>query len=63
MNSFGGAMVNQGEEFTARSILRSYGNQVETSLSSCRRACTHLGILIAGEVQKKGKTEKFVHVW
>ena len=37
----------------ARSILCSYGNQVETSLSSCGHTCTHLGILIAGEVAEK----------
>ena len=37
----------------ARSILCSYGNQVETSLSSCDHTCTHLGILIAGEVEEK----------
>ena len=37
----------------ALSILCSYGNHVETSLSSCGHTCTHLGILIAGEVAKK----------
>ena len=35
------------------SILCSYGNQVETSLPSCGHTCTHLGILIAGEVAEK----------
>ena len=44
------------------SILCSYGNHVETSLSSsCGHTCTHLGILIAGE-GKKGRTEKLVNV-
>ena len=37
----------------ARSILCSYRNKVETSLSSCGDTCTHLGILIAGEVEEK----------
>ena len=37
----------------ARSILCSYGNQVETLLSSCGYTCTHLGILIAGIVEEK----------
>ena len=37
----------------ARSILCSYGDQVETSLSSCRHTCTYLDILIAGEVERK----------
>ena len=37
----------------ARSILCSYGNQVETSLSSCGYTCTYLGILIAGIVEEK----------
>ena len=37
----------------AHSILCSYGNQVETSLSSCCHTCTHLGILIAGEAEEK----------
>ena len=36
-----------------RSILCSYGNQVETALSSCGYTCTHLGILIAGQVEEK----------
>ena len=31
----------------------NYGNQGESSLSSCRQTCTHLGILIAGEVEEK----------
>ena len=35
------------------SILCSYGNQVEASLSSCGHTCTHLGILIAEEVEEK----------
>ena len=37
----------------AYSIRCSYGNQVETSMSSCGHTCTHLGILIAGEVAEK----------
>ena len=35
------------------SILCSYGNQVETSLSSCRHTCTYLGIVLAGGVEEK----------
>ena len=31
----------------------SYGNQVETSLSSCGRTSTHLGIPITEEVEEK----------
>ena len=46
-----------------RSILRSYGTQVEALLSRCCHIYTHLGILIAGEVEKKGKTEILVNVW
>ena len=53
INSFGVAMINQGKEYSqACSILCSYGNQVGTSLSSCRHTCTHLGTLIAGGVEK-----------
>ena len=37
----------------ALSILCSYGDEVETSLSSCGHTCTHLSILIAGEVTEK----------
>ena len=37
----------------ARSALCSYGNQVETSLSSCGRTFAHLCILIAREVAEK----------
>ena len=36
----------------ARLILCIYGNQAETSLSSCGHTCTFLGILIAGEVEE-----------
>ena len=36
-----------------RSMLCSYGNQVETSLSSCCHTYTRLGILIAGEAKEK----------
>ena len=43
----------KGKNSQARSILCSYGNQVETSLSSYRLTCGHLGILTAGEVEKK----------
>ena len=46
---------NRGRNSQARSILCSYGNQVETSLSSCRHGWTHLRIHIAGEVEKKEK--------
>ena len=47
-------MMNQEKEYSqARLILCSYGNQVETSLGSCGRACTNLGIPIAGEVEEK----------
>ena len=31
----------------------SYGNQEETSLSNCGHTSTHLGILIAEEVEEK----------
>ena len=34
-------------------MLRSYENQMETSLSSCGQLCTHLGILEAGKVEEK----------
>ena len=44
-----------GRNSQALSYLCSKGNQVETSLSSCRHTCTDLGILIAGEVEKKEK--------
>ena len=37
----------------ARSILCSYGNLVETSLSSYGHTCTHLGIQIAGKVEEE----------
>ena len=37
----------------ARSILCSYENQVGTSLSRCGHTCTHLGILIAGELEEE----------
>ena len=39
----------------ARSILCSYGNQVQTSLSSCFHTCWRS--------ERKGKTEKDVKVW
>ena len=35
---------------------------METSLSGFRLRCIGLGIPIAGEVDKKGKTEKIVQV-
>ena len=44
----------------ALSILCSYGNHVETSWSSCGRTCTHLGILIAGEVEEKQELKNFL---
>ena len=50
----------RGRNSQARSILCSYGNQVETSLSSCHHTCTHLGILIAGEVEKKEKLKYLI---
>ena len=37
----------------AHPILCSYGNQVETSLSSCGCTCAHLGIVIVGEMEEK----------
>ena len=43
----------RGRNSQARSILCSYGSQVETLLSSCHHTCTHLGILIAGEAEEK----------
>ena len=45
-----------------RSILCSYGNQVETSLSSFGHTCTHLGILTAGEVEEKKELKKIANV-
>ena len=42
----------------ARSIQCSYGNQMETSLSSCGHTCTDLGI----GSERKGRTEKLVKV-
>ena len=45
-----------------RSILCSYGNQVETSLSSCGNTCTHLGIPRAGEVEEKEEL-KSLFMW
>ena len=46
-------MVIRRKNSQARSILCSYGNRVETSLSSCGHTFTHLGILVAGEVEEK----------
>ena len=46
----------------ARSILSSHRNQVETSLSSSVHTCTDLDILIAGEMEEKGRTGKLVNV-
>ena len=43
----------RGRNSQSRSILCSYGNEVETSLSSCPHTCTHLGIVLAGEVEEK----------
>ena len=42
----------------ARSVQCSYGNQVETSLSSCGHTYTDLGI----GSERKGSTEKLVKV-
>ena len=42
-----------GEGIQALSILRSFGNQMETSLWSCGHTCADLGILIAGEMEEK----------
>ena len=53
INLFGGAMSNQEKEFTSLLILCSYENQMEISLSSCGHTCTHLGNLIAREVEEK----------
>ena len=44
----------------ARSILCSYRNQVETSLSSCGHTCTQLGILIAREVEEKEEVKNLL---
>ena len=50
-------MVNLEKKFT--SLLNAvYGNQVETSLSSCGHTCTDFAI----RSRRKGKTEKFVQV-
>ena len=46
----------------ARSILRSYGNQVQISLSSCGYTCSNLGILIAGEVGEKEELKNLL-IW
>ena len=40
------------------SMLCSYGNQVETSLSSCGHTCADFAI----GSRRKGRTEKFVKV-
>ena len=40
--------------------MSSYGNQVETSLSSCAHTCTHSGILIAREVVEKQERKNFL---
>ena len=42
------------------SNLCSYGNQVETSLSSCGHTCTKLGISIAREVEEKEGLENLL---
>ena len=42
--------------------MRSYGNQMETSLSSVGHTCTHLGIQIAGELEGK-KELKNLLMW
>ena len=63
INTFGGAMVNQGNEFTSRSILFIYGHQVEIELSSYHRTYTHLGIIIAGKAERKKKLTKIVSLW
>ena len=42
----------------ARSVRCSYGNQVETSLSSCGHTYTDIGI----GSERKGRTEKLVKV-
>ena len=52
----------RGRNSQARSILCSYGNQAETSLSSCCHTYTHLGILIAGEAKEK-KELKNLLMW
>ena len=43
----------KGRNSQARSIRCSYGNQAETSLSSCYHSYIHLGILIAREAKEK----------
>ena len=50
----------RGRDSHARSILCSYEDQVETSLSNCRHTCTHLGILIAEEVERKEKRKNLL---
>ena len=60
ISSFGGAMVNRVKKFTSPFNPVSHGNQVETSLSSCSHTCTHLRILIAGEVDKKEKLKNLL---
>ena len=44
----------------AHSMMCSYGNQVETSLSSCGHTCTDIGILIAGEVEETEKLKNLL---
>ena len=43
----------------ARSIVCNYGNDVETSLSSCDHICTHLDMPIAVEVEEQKELKNF----
>ena len=55
VNLFGGEQwKTRTRNSQARSVLCSYGNLVETSLSSCGHTCTHLGVGSG----RNGRTEK-----
>ena len=60
INFLGGAKIKGKRNSPARSILCSYGNQLETLLSNCSHTFTHLGILIAGEVEEKEEMKNFL---
>ena len=46
-------MVNWGKEFTGPFSPVQLCKSVGTLLSTCGDTCTHLGILLAGEVEEK----------
>ena len=55
-NFFGAAIRRRSSQTS--SMLCSYGNQEETSLSNCGHTCSDLGIVS----ERKGRTKKFVKV-